>query len=156
MKKFLLFIMGLPLLSFAQDSSKVKLNFEAFVDLYYAAQEGPVSNDAIAFNNSRKNDFNLNLGLIKLNAEHERYRANIGLMTGTYARYNLAHEPLEFRNIWEANAGIRLAKNLWLDAGIFSSHLGFESAISTENLTLTRSLVAENSPYYLSGVNLTY
>ena len=45
---------------------------------------------------------------------------------------------------------------MWLDAGIFSSHLGFESAISMDNLTLTRSLAAENSAYFLSGAKLTH
>lgn len=46
--------------------------------------------------------------------------------------------------------------NLWLDAGIFSSHLGFESAISMYNLTLTHSLAAESLPIFLSGAKLTY
>ena len=40
--------------------------------------------------------------------------------------------------------------------GIFSSHLGFESALSKDNWTLTRSLNAENSPYYETGARLTY
>ncbi len=41
--------------------------------------------------------------------------------------------------------------------GIFgSSHIGFESALSSDNLTLIRSLLAENSPYFISGVKLTY
>jgi len=46
--------------------------------------------------------------------------------------------------------------SLWLDAGVFSSHLGFESAVSIDNYTLTRSLAAESSPYYLTGAKLTY
>jgi hypothetical protein len=47
-------------------------------------------------------------------------------------------------------------KTLWLDAGIFGSHMGFESALSIDNPTLTKSFVAENSPYYWSGAKLTY
>ncbi len=149
-------LIAVSLASMAQDSSKLQLDFSGFLDVYYAAQEGPVNTDNIAFNHSRKNELNLNLAIVSLKASHDRYRANVGLMTGTYAQYNLAHEPNELRHIWEANAGLRLADNLWLDAGIFGSHLGFESAISMDNPTLTRSLVAENSPYYLSGVNLSY
>ena len=38
------------------------------------------------------------------------------------------------------------ADNLWLDAGIFVSHIGLESANSRDNLTLTRSIMADNSP----------
>lgn len=156
MKRLFFVLIILPISIYAQDSSKLEIDFKAFADVYYSAQEGPVSTDNIAYNHSRKNEFNLNLGIIGVSATHDKYRANLGLMTGTYAQYNLAHEPNELRHIWEANAGLRLAKKLWLDAGVFSSHMGFESAISSDNITLTRSLVAENSPYYLSGVNISY
>ena len=43
---------------------------------------------------------------------------------------------------------------MWLDAGTFPSHIGFESAVSFDNATLTRSLLAENSPYFFSGIRL--
>lgn len=62
------------------------------------------------------------------------------------------------KSVFEANIGISLNEknNLWLDAGIMPSHIGFESAISMDNWTLTRSLLAENSPYFLSGAKLTF
>ena len=44
----------------------------------------------------------------------------------------------------------------WLDAGIFSSHIGFESAVSKDCWTLTRSLLAENTPFFESGAKITY
>ncbi len=71
---------------------------------------------------------------------------------------NYAAEPLALRHLFESNIGLSLNKKntLWLDAGIFASHIGFESAISLDNLTLTRSLLADNSPYFLSGAKLTY
>jgi hypothetical protein len=71
---------------------------------------------------------------------------------------NYAGEPQMLRHVHEANIGLWLHKKngLRLDAGIFSSIIGFESAISIDNWTLTRSLIAENSPYYLTGVKLTY
>jgi hypothetical protein len=34
------------------------------------------------------------------------------------------------------------------------SHIGFESVISADCWTLTRSLLAENSPYYETGMRL--
>ncbi len=43
-----------------------------------------------------------------------------------------------------------------MDAGIFTSHIGFESAVSKDCWTLTRSLMAENTPYYESGAKLSY
>ncbi len=47
-------------------------------------------------------------------------------------------------------------KNLWFDVGILPSHIGFETAIGKYNWTLTRSIVAENSPYFESGARLSY
>lgn len=110
------------------------------------------------FNHNRHNEFNLNLGLIKVSVIQLKYRANVSLHTGTYANDNYAAEPGLLKSIYEANIGILLNRkgNLWLDAGVLPSHIGFESAISSDNWTLTRSLSAENSPYYLSGVKLTY
>lgn len=36
------------------------------------------------------------------------------------------------------------------------SHIGFESAISKDCWTLTRSILAENLPYYEAGTRLSY
>ncbi|MCC5943609.1 MAG: porin [Bernardetiaceae bacterium] len=145
----------------ASEDTKTKLKINGFVDTYYVYDFNVPTNNQrpdFLFNHNRHNEFNLNLGLLSMSVEGERYRANLGLMAGTYAQYNLAHEEDLLRQVFEANAGIALDANqkLWLDAGIFASHLGFESAISNQNLTLTRSLVAENSPYYLAGAKLTW
>ncbi len=142
-------------------NNKPKLNLSGFLDVYYTydfnkpeGQERP----SFLYNHNRHNEFNLNLALIKLNLQGRNYRANIGLMAGTYSQYNLAAEQAVMRHVFEANAGAALTKNgkLWLDAGIFASHIGFEGAISADNLNLTRSILAENSPYYLAGVKMTY
>jgi hypothetical protein len=77
-------------------------------------------------------------------------------MAGVYPQYNLAAEQDLLKNIYEANAGFKLAKKIWIDAGIFPSHIGSESAITADNLTLTRSLSADNTPYYEAGAKLTY
>jgi hypothetical protein len=96
--------------------------------------------------------------LARLAYKDGKTRGNIGLMTGTYPQYNLAAEPQLLRFIYEANAGVKLSKgsDLWIDAGILPSHIGFESAVSSDNWTLTRSILAENSPYYEAGVRFSY
>jgi hypothetical protein len=38
----------------------------------------------------------------------------------------------------------------------FASHIGFESAIGKDCWNLTRSILADNSPYYESGAKLSY
>jgi hypothetical protein len=100
----------------------------------------------------------MNLGYIKAGYQTDKVRTNLALMTGTYANANLAAEQGVLKNIFEANAGAKLSKNenLWIDAGIFSSHIGFESAIGKDCWNLTRSILADNTPYYESGVKLSY
>lgn len=132
-----------------------------FADVFYVFdfnQPQGTERQSFLFNHNRHNEFNLNLGLISFALEQKKYRANIVLQTGTYANDNYAAEPGVLKNIFEANIGVSLNRknNLWLDAGVMPSHIGFESAISMDNMTLTRSLLAENSPYFLTGIKLTY
>jgi hypothetical protein len=83
--------------------------------------------------------------------------ASIALMTGTYVNANLAEEPGVLQNILEAYAGVKISeKDLWLYAGTFSSHIGFESAVGKDCWNLSRSILAENSPYYESGIRINY
>lgn len=107
---------------------------------------------------NRSNEVNLNLGFIKGAYATDNVRANLALMTGTYANTNLAAEPGVLKNIYEANAGVKLSskKNLWVDAGIFGSHIGFESAIGKDCWNMTRSILADNTPYYEAGAKISY
>jgi hypothetical protein len=142
-------------------SGTASLKISGFADVFFAFDAhrpsiGP--RQSFLYNHNRHNEFNINLAFVKLELKNEKYRANLALQTGTYAQDNYEAEPGLLKNIFEASAGIALNKknDLWLDAGVFPSHIGFESARSIDNLTLSRSLLAENSPYYLSGVKLGY
>lgn len=137
------------------------LTVMGFVDVYYAYDFGHSTDDErppFLFQYDRHNEVDLNLGLVHVGYAKQRMRAALGLMAGTYPQANLIAEPKLLRNIYEARVGLKLSKRkeLWLDAGVFPSHIGLESAIGTDNWTLTRSVIAENSPYYLSGARLTW
>jgi hypothetical protein len=144
------------------DSTKTgKLTISGYAELYYGFDfNRPVDNNrpGFVYSHNRHNEVNLNLGFIKANYNSDNIRANLAVMAGTYANANLAAEPGVLKNIFEANAGVKVSKqaNLWLDAGIFSSHIGFESAISKDCWVLTRNISSENTPYYESGAKLTY
>jgi hypothetical protein len=71
-------------------------------------------------------------------------------------RANYASEPNDLQKLYEANIGLRVSDSLWLDAGVLPSHIGFESAIGIENWTVTRSMLADNSPYFETGARLSY
>lgn len=144
-----------------KDSITPPLAISGYLETYYSYDVGnPSSHNRPGFiySHNRHNEFNLNLGLLKAAYTGITTRANLSLAAGTYMNANLAEEPGVLKNIYEANAGIKLSKknNIWLDAGVFASHLGFESAIGKDCWTLTRSLMAENSPYYESGAKISF
>ncbi|MEO1654623.1 MAG: outer membrane beta-barrel protein, partial [Bacteroidota bacterium] len=141
------------------DSAKV-FQYQVYVEAFYAYDfNNPVGNtrpENIFFNHSRHNEFNVNLALLELDYHPEKYRLHLGLMGGTYPEVNGAAEPTLLRLIYEAYAGIKIVNGLWLDAGVFLSNIGLETPKTIDNYTLTRSLGAETSPYYLSGIRLSY
>lgn len=158
----LLALVANGLLASAQtDSISPTVTFSAYVEPYYSfdfAEPADHQKAGFLYSHNRHNEFTLNLGLVKGAYSSTNVRANLALMAGTYANANLSGEPGVLKNIYEANAGVRLSRRqqLWIDAGIFPSHIGFERAIGKDNWTLTRSLAAETSPYYESGIRLSY
>jgi len=157
----LLAMMGIASFSSAQDSTHTPLlKISGYAEVYYSndlANPADHLRPGFFYSYNRHNEVALNLGFIKAAYSAERVRANLALMTGTYAQYNLAAEPALLQNIYEANVGIKLSKNqdLWLDLGVLPSHIGFESAIGKDCWTLSRSLLAENTPYYEAGARLS-
>lgn len=164
MNRVIFIVIGLLILHRvqAQDSAKVQaLTISGYAEVYYSYDFGQPSNHtrpAFFYSFNRHNEVNLNMGLLRANYSTEKVRGNFALMAGTYSQYNLASEPGLLKNIFEANVGMKISKskNLWLDAGIFPSHIGFESALGKDCWNLTRSILADNSPYYETGVKLGY
>ncbi len=163
MKSFLIIVLSIiTLSSYAQNNGITNtLKFSGYLETYYLYDSGNPSDHnrpgfVYAFN--RHNEITLNIGMIKAAYETDKVRGNLALMTGTYANANLSAEPGVLKNIYEANAGVKISKtkNLWVDAGIFASHIGFESAIGKDCWNLTRSILADNSPYFESGVKISY
>ncbi|PJJ60437.1 porin [Hymenobacter chitinivorans] len=135
------------------------LTYYGFVDAYYGFDfKHPATNTRPGFlySHNRQNEFTVNQGLVGLRYDDGRVRGAVGLHAGSYVAANYAAEDPVFKHIYEAYAGFRPFQKAWLDVGIFGSHIGFESAISKDNWTLTRSLMAENSPYYEAGARFSY
>jgi hypothetical protein len=156
----------------AQPDTSVTVTFGGFVDGYYAWDFGrPVSFDRsfaggtlFTTQPARHNEFNVNLAFVEAKLDGARVRGRLALQAGTSVQSNYSGEPssgqasgpLLARHIQEAFAGVKLGSNVWVDGGIFYSHMGMEGWASRDNPTYTRSLVAEYSPYYQSGARLTW
>ncbi|MCF3107255.1 porin [Niabella sp. CC-SYL272] len=143
------------------DSTEKSLKISGYGEAFYSYDLGKPANhirQPFLYSYNRHNTVNINLALVKASYSTERVRGNIGLMTGTYSSDNMAAEKDVLKNIYEANAGLKLTKkrSLWIDAGVLPSHIGWESAIGKDCQTLTRSIAAENSPYFETGVRLSY
>ncbi len=163
MKNLVIFLLiTIPFSIKAQtDSTKINLQISGYIETYFAFDFGMPKNQNrpdFVYSFNRHNEFNINLGMIKAAYETKKVRSNFALMAGTYSNANLSSEPGVLKNVYEANVGLKLSKtkNLWLDAGIFSSHIGFESAIGKDCWNLTRSILADNSPYYESGLKFSF
>lgn len=137
------------------------LTFSGFAEAYYGFDFNQPSNNTrpgFVYSHNRHNEVNINLAFLKGTYVVDRARANVALATGTYMNANYSTEPGVLKNIYEANAGVKLSKktDLWIDAGVMPSHIGFESAHTPSCWTLSRSIIADNSPYFESGARLSY
>jgi hypothetical protein len=149
----------------AADTATVR-TYGGFVDTYYAWDfDRPRFFDrAYTTQSARHAEANINLAYIENKWTGPRTRGRLALQWGTSVQANYAGEPKigglsgpsVSQFIQEAVVGYQLAPAVWLDAGIFFSHIGYESFISRDNLTYTRSLIAEYSPYYEAGAKLTW
>lgn len=165
MKKIFLSItagLGLVSLTNAQtDSIPNPLKISGYLETYYVydfANPDDHTRPDFLYSFNRHNEVNLNFGYIQAEYNTQNVRGKLALMTGTYANANLAAEPDVLKNIYEANVGVKISKtkDLWVDAGVFGSHIGFESAVGANCWNMTRSILAENSPYFLSGAKVSY
>lgn len=150
----------------ATADSTLSVKFGGFVDGYYAFDfnRPPTMDRAYTTQPARHNEFNVNLAFVEAVLSGARVRGRVALQLGTSVQSNYAAEPRVgtvsgsdvSRYIQEAVVGVKVAPSLWVDGGIYLSHIGSESWISRDNLTYTRSLIADFSPYYQAGVKVTW
>lgn len=139
------------------DSTERKWILNGYIENFFvlnrnAAKESNISE--FQYNHNRNNIPAINHAYMGVDHESRLFRMSLNAQIGTYVKDNYSSEPKLIRNLYTAYTGfaINKEKSSWIDIGIFPSYIGFESISAFDNLTLTRSLLAENSPYYLSGI----
>lgn len=137
------------------ETNQPKLEIGAYLSTYYGLytedeQIGFVKHPTMA---ARNNQFGLNMAMISLAYQSKTLRSNLSFHYGDIAESTW---PAKYNLIQEANAGVELRKKLWLDVGIFRSHIGLESTQPRENITSSMSLANVYEPYFFSGAKLTY
>lgn len=137
------------------------LRMSGYAEAYYLKDFNDPSGHTrpgFVYSHNRNDALSINLALLQVDYDTTRFRAGLGVAAGTYMRANYAAEPGALNNLFEANVGLRLSArhDVWVDVGVMPSHIGFESAIGKDNWTLTRSMAADNSPYFETGAKLSY
>jgi hypothetical protein len=165
-KSILLVSITFPFLKINSQPIAEKIKFGSFIDTYYAYDlEKPASQDrGYTTSAARSNTFNVNLLYIDANLNSEKIRSRGAVQYGTSVTANFLGESTKsnianqftVRNMQEGFVGFKLAPKLWVDAGIYFSHIGFGNFISRDNWTYTRSMIADFSPYQQAGVKLSY
>ncbi|MEM6514916.1 MAG: outer membrane beta-barrel protein [Bacteroidota bacterium] len=140
----------------AQDESTHKITLSSYVDTYFSGYDTDLSqNEFQPFITvgARDNTFGLNIAQIGVNYKHDFLRSNIILHYGDIAQ---ATWSSEFNFVQEANIGVKLAENLWLDAGLFATHIGTESFLPKNNMLSSTAFKTFNEPFYQAGAKLSY
>jgi hypothetical protein len=145
---------------------KPAITFGAFIDTYFAWDFGQPETFDRPFTTqpARHDEFNVNLAFIEAKLTGEKVRGRVALQAGTSVQANYAGEPSVgsisgatlARTIQEAYVGVRVSPKLWVDGGIYASPIGWEGFISWDNPTYTRSLLADYTPYFVTGAKLTW
>jgi len=142
----------------AQEKTDVEKWLENFklsagVDVYYAWDtDREKSLRQFTSISPFRDEFRLNIAQVSVNYNSEAVRGVFTLQYGDIPKVNwFTASP----SIQEANIGFKLYKDLWLDAGYFITHIGFET-FPRNNYFSSFTLQSYYEPFYQSGIKLSY
>lgn len=152
--------------AYAQENSTITntllspFKFSGYVETYYSVSFSESFKDRKPLIPSyKKNDEPaVSLAFLKTSYDTNNIKANFALALGDYMSANYSAETSLLENLYDANVAIKLSKenNLWLEAGVFTSHIGFEGVEAKNNWSLTRSFATESTPYYETGAKISH
>jgi hypothetical protein len=147
-----------------------KLQVGAFVDAYFAWNENKPADHANFFpgvGTSAKRDFEAGVNLAQVDfvlaPRPVGFKLSLGFGTAPEVVHaaearGIAAHPDIWRNLVQASAQWQtgLGRGLLLEAGVYPSHIGMEAFQTRDNWNYTRSWLGELSPYYQTGLKLSY
>ena len=155
--------------SFADDrpasTALDKLEFHAFVDLYYAYNSNHPANDlnfqpGTGSTARQANAFSVNLAQFEVSmpADPVGFKISVGAGTGEEVLHLSEPGGSEWTHLILASVTYQthVGRGLSFEGGIMPCHVGMESFYSKDDWNYTRSWMAEYSPYYLTGIKVAY
>ncbi len=139
--------------SYSQEKSP--FSYGGYIDTYYSYDNDKSGNSLRQFSSISpyRDEFRLNIAQISGNYSNENIRASLILQYGDIPKANW---PADMQFIQQANLGFSPAKNLWIDAGYFLTHIGAEGLLPKDNFLTSHSLVTYFEPFYQSGLKVSY
>lgn len=154
MKKFFLLII-VSLLFVSSVYAQPEIKVQGYVDTYYATDNSVLMGDhsmrSFSVVNGMKDQFGLNIGMLSVSGETDRFRGNV-----TFQKGDLPSQAYSGHTIQQAFAGVQLFENFWMDAGYFGTHIGGESLLPVDNWLSSHSMVTYMEPFYHAGVKFNY
>lgn len=145
----------LSLQAISQDPGP-NLKFSGNVDTYFA-----LYSDSVGVGNLQKfavaspisNKFSLNAAMFTASFNNDIVRSKMSVV---YGDIPIGSWTTKLNMIVEANAGVKLVRNVWVDAGIFRTHLGFESVFPMDNVCVSSAWGSYVEPVYQAGAKLSF
>jgi hypothetical protein len=129
--------------------------FGGYADAYYAYYSdsvGTTNYQKFPAVSPRSNVFGLNVLQLTGQYTSDKIRSAAALFFGDIPAS--AWSPV-FNFLQEANIGYRLSKKIWLDAGLFKTHIGTEALMPRENIASSLSIITLYEPWFQSGIKLS-
>ena len=136
--------------------SSGSVTFSGYLDTYYAMYQDSMGHgDYSKFPTIAPRNRQAGLNIVQVSARYasDNFRGTVTLFGGDCPQSSWS-PYLNF--VQEANAGFRVWKNLWFDAGFFRTHIGLESIQPRENMCLSIATTTYFEPYFMSGAKLTW
>lgn len=136
-----------------------KLSISGWMDAYYAQNSNRTSTSKIIPNlvsSSNNNIIDINLAYLDFRYASNRTKLRIVPAFGSYMDKNYSRNAT-LANLMEASMAFKPLNNkdVWIEAGLIGSPFTNENPVSRDHIMYTRSLAAEYSPYYLTGLKVS-
>lgn len=153
--RLLLFIVLVTAVSVrAQTSPPFTLSGALNVYYSWSVQQPPDGQRAYSTQPATNGQVAVDLAVISGQWSSERFDARLALQAGTWADVNYVDGDEGWKVVHEANVRFRVDSVFSVIAGIVPSNIGHESSINARNFTLSRSLNADLTPYFMTGAGV--
>ena len=137
---------------FADDETAIRLGFLADIVGSQSTVRPDDGKRMFTLQPSRDRSLGMMQGHVDLVGESSALSWRLAIQDGWFVAANYTGADADWRFLQEASITARVADRFTIRGGVMPSHIGYESMIARDNITLSRSFTADNTPYYETGI----